>query len=212
MKNQSSQFEFIPKNYFQKIQRKEIEQYPNQAIAIDFGCGEGDSLIAFSKEFPKTYFIGIEKLLGRARKTKRKLQNEKISNASIFRIDGEYALSWLFADKSIHRIYLLFPDPWQKRKHNKNRLLRPEILNQISRILKNKGDFILKTDDLSYFQQAEKICSKHKNFILVPSEEIYLPTTQFEKTWKKQSKVIYQLRAQKKDESENSNYLRKRLS
>jgi tRNA (guanine-N7-)-methyltransferase len=49
-------------------------------------------------------------------------------------------------DASIERIYLLNPDPWPKTRHHKRRFIQPDALDDLARILKPGGDFIMSTD------------------------------------------------------------------
>ena len=47
---------------------------------------------------------------------------------------------------SFERIYLLYPDPWPKARHNKRRFVSPENLAHFHRVLKPEGLFLFASD------------------------------------------------------------------
>jgi tRNA (guanine-N7-)-methyltransferase len=46
----------------------------------------------------------------------------------------------------LQRIYLLFPDPWPKKRHTKRRMLQPNVLAQFARVLAKGGQLLVATD------------------------------------------------------------------
>ena len=47
---------------------------------------------------------------------------------------------------AFERIYLLYPDPWPKARHNKRRFVSAETLAHFHRILKPEGLFLFASD------------------------------------------------------------------
>jgi tRNA (guanine-N7-)-methyltransferase len=62
-------------------------------------------------------------------------------------------LAWL-PDGSIGRIFLLFPDPWPKKRQLKRRLLAPELLGELARVLRQGGELRFASDDADYAARA----------------------------------------------------------
>ena len=85
-------------------------------------------------------------------------------------------------NNTISQIYMLFPDPWQKKKHRKRRLFNEYTFKVIMSIIKKDGFFHFTTDNISYALEARKIISK------ITSDDIAFsknrgcrPITKFEK-------------------------------
>ena len=57
-------------------------------------------------------------------------------------------------------IYILFPDPWPKKRHKKRRIVNEEFLKKIFTILKKNGKVFFSTDNLDYFTNVKTIIKK----------------------------------------------------
>ena len=76
-------------------------------------------------------------------------------------------------------IYIIHPDPWPKRKHHKNRLIRHGFIDVLWRILKSRGFIEISTDHKDYanwivqhFRERKDFESVYdKGFIKNPKEE-----------------------------------------
>jgi tRNA (guanine-N7-)-methyltransferase len=84
-------------------------------------------------------------------------------------------------------IYILHPDPWPKAKHEKRRLLQPEFLADIDRILSPGGLIILGTDHADYFDWA-KIQINASNFKILNRDEFAPPSPGLETRYKIKNK------------------------
>ena len=85
-------------------------------------------------------------------------------------------------NNTISQIYMLFPDPWQKKKHRKRRLFNEYTFRVIKSIIKKNGFFHFSTDNINYALEAKSVISK------VTSDEVafsrnrgFRPITKFEK-------------------------------
>jgi tRNA (guanine-N7-)-methyltransferase len=67
--------------------------------------------------------------------------------------DAREVLAWLPA-RSVKRIFMLFPDPWPKKRQVKRRLLSAETLREIARALIAGGEFRFASDNGEYAGQA----------------------------------------------------------
>ena len=57
---------------------------------------------------------------------------------------------------SFSKIYILFPDPWHKKKHNKRRLINLDFLKILEKISNENVEILIATDDLDYSNQIMK--------------------------------------------------------
>lgn len=70
-------------------------------------------------------------------------------------------------DRSISRLFLMFPDPWPKARHAKRRFVHPAILPELARVLKPGGLWRIASDDPTYQAWVEEVFSNQNRFILL---------------------------------------------
>jgi tRNA (guanine-N7-)-methyltransferase len=143
-------------------------------IILDIGFGTGDSTIALKDMFPQYCILGIEAY-------KPGIKNLLSKNIHTHYGDALEIIEKI-SSNSISQIYMLFPDPWQKKKHRKRRLFNEYTFRVITSIMKKDSFFHFSTDNISYALEAKEIISK------VTSDEIafsknrgFRPITKFEK-------------------------------
>src|SRR5882724_3746168 len=166
-------------------------------LHVDLGCGDGSFLCEMAQQFPKRNFLGIERLTKRVEKVRRKA--EKIANARVLRADTLFAIRYLLSKNSVETFYLLFPDPWPKRRHHFRRIFTRDFLRAIAAALEKHGILRVATDQLDYFHQIERVSRAHLQFQAVaPSlEAAVLPVTKFERKFRDQGACIYRLTLRK---------------
>ena len=69
-----------------------------------------------------------------------------------------------FPDNSFDKIYLLFPDPWPKKKHANRRFVNPDNLQELARLLKKGGILQIATDHPVYKSWVLHTMAKDSNF------------------------------------------------
>jgi tRNA (guanine-N7-)-methyltransferase len=169
----------------------------NAPVHVDLGCGDGSFLCEMAQQFPKSNFLGIERLTKRVKKVRRKA--EKIENVRVLRADTLFAVRYLLPESSVETFYLLFPDPWPKRRHQFRRIFTRDFLDAIAAALEKHGVLRVATDHLDYFFQIERLSRAHLQFQVVPqlSNDAVLPVTRFERTFRGQGVPIYRLTLRK---------------
>lgn len=150
LKNYQPRFLYTPPSWFQPLDWQVVFGNP-QPVEVDLGCGDGSFLIARARHHPERNFLGVERLLGRARKVDRKAQQAGLSNVRVLRIESGYAVNYLFPPASVAVFHLYFPDPWPKKRHQKRRLVQPDFVNALARTLMPGGEVRLATDHAGYF-------------------------------------------------------------
>lgn len=166
-------------------------------LHVDLGCGDGSFLCDMAQQFPKRNFLGIERLTKRVEKVRRKA--EKIENVRVLRADTLFALRYLLPECSVHAFYLLFPDPWPKRRHHFRRIFTHGFLDAIAVALEERGLLRVATDQIDYFHQIERFGCTHLQFQVVPQspDESVFPLTKFERKFRDQGAPIYRLTLRK---------------
>jgi len=120
-------------------------------LQVEIGFGLGDYLIKQAKAFPDKNFVGIEEAWIPVRTALRKIALAGVNNIRIVRADAQVALERLFLQKSLHRVYAIFPCPWPKRKHVKHRLFSLAFLELANNRLVDGGAVSMVTDHQPYF-------------------------------------------------------------
>ena len=82
-------------------------------------------------------FLGIERMRGRVEKVCHKAA--KIGNVRVLHLETSYAVRYLLPENAVETFYLLFPDPWPKRRHQRRRVATSEFLDAIHRALRRRG-------------------------------------------------------------------------
>jgi len=191
--------ELVPETYFAPLDLFSV--FGRIApLHVDLGCGDGAFLSELARCHPDQSFLGIEKLVGRVAKACRK--TAALENVRILKVESSYAVRYLLPENSVSIFYLLFPDPWPKRRHRRRRIVTTEFLDSIHRALEPGGFFHIATDQLDYFKQMQTIvpstarkleCMKHSSF----REHVDLPITKFERRFREQGTPIYRLALRK---------------
>jgi tRNA (guanine-N7-)-methyltransferase len=165
-------------------------------LDVDLGCGDGSFLCEMAQQFPKRNFLGIDRLTKRVEKVRRK--TDKIENVRVLRADTLFAVRYLLPERSVEAFYLLFPDPWPKRRHQLRRIFTLDFLEAIAAALEKHGILRVATDQLDYFHQIERLSRAQLQFQTVaPSLEAVLPVTKFERKFREWDAPIYRLTLRK---------------
>tara|TARA_R110000868_G_scaffold46352_5_gene153172 strand:+ start:5250 stop:5939 length:690 start_codon:yes stop_codon:yes gene_type:complete len=123
------------------------------ACALEIGFGSGEHLIAQAAAHPQSLYVGIEPFLNGVAKTLAAIEHGKVSNIRVHRGDARDVLP-RFVDGCFDQIFLLFPDPWHKKRHAKRRFIQQSTRDDFARILKPGGRFRVATDVKSYADHA----------------------------------------------------------
>jgi tRNA (guanine-N7-)-methyltransferase len=76
----------------------------------------------------------------------RLAQRNLAERARVFAEDAGHAMRRLGPDASVRRIFVHFPDPWWKRRHQKRLVVRDRFVDEVARLLEPGGELFLQTD------------------------------------------------------------------
>jgi len=189
---------FVPGDYFRRLEPGEIFD-DGAPLEIDLGCGDGSFLVDLARALPEYRFLGVERLLGRARKVCRKAVRAGLGNLRVLRLESRYTVEWLLPPASVRRLHLLCPDPWPKARHHKRRIIQPEFLSALARVLEPGGEFLFKSDDADYFEWTLECLATCPDLEPVPWPEdaFFYPKTDFERQWLAEGRIIQRLRCRR---------------
>lgn len=124
-------------------------------VAIEIGPGRGEFLLASARADPQRNFFAIEHSASRTREIAARLDKSGIENARVICGDA-VCLIELLPEGSVAAFYVLFPDPWWKRRHKKRLLWTPRFAAGVHRALRRGGTVELVTDVPDYFALAQR--------------------------------------------------------
>ncbi len=121
-------------------------------LAVELGFGLGDYLIRTAAAHPDMDFVGVEIGWFLIRRTLQKLTTAGLKNVALVQAEAHMALDRLFAENSIETIWAMFPVPWPKARHEKNRLFSKSFICLLNSRLALKGEAFVVTDHQAYVQ------------------------------------------------------------
>ncbi len=122
-------------------------------VWLEIGFGGGEHLAGQAKLHADIGFIGAEPFVDGVAKLLTALEEQEISNVRLRRGDARDLVAQ-FADRSIDRAFILFPDPWPKTRHRKRRLVQPDFIVELARVLKAGARLRFATDWADYANRA----------------------------------------------------------
>ena len=176
-------------------------ELPGQ-INVEIGSNRGRFLRGLGELYPDQSVLGIEIRKRFSQSLQTELDQKGPPNAHILGADAKLALPLLFADGSISRFFVLFPDPWWKKRHAKRRLLTPSFLSLVADKVSLDGLLIIKTDVSHYAEMVEGIINSSPRWRRVkeededwPSDDLRWPETSRERNIKRKRLPIWKIYA-----------------
>jgi tRNA (guanine-N7-)-methyltransferase len=120
-----------------------------RAVWLEIGFGGGEHLVWQAEYNPDVGLIGCEPFLDGTVKVLDAIEAKGLHNIRLYGEDARDILRWLPAG-SLDRAFILFPDPWPKKRHNKRRLVNPATLQLLARATRTGGELRLATDIADY--------------------------------------------------------------
>lgn len=127
------------------------KEYANvfQPLHLDIGCGRGNFLVEMAQQQPDWNFLGLE------------IREPLVTQATAWRQGlGLKNLHFVFCNVNnslkplltalpancLHRVSIQFPDPWFKKRHQKRRVVQPELVQELATYLAPGGTVLLQSD------------------------------------------------------------------
>lgn len=122
----------------------------DRELVLEIGFGNGESLLQMAADAPEKGFIGIEvhgpgvghALIG--------IEERELTNLRLIRHDAVEVLQRYVPDNTLSRVQVYFPDPWQKARHHKRRLIQKPFTDLLHQKLRAGGELHCATDWENY--------------------------------------------------------------
>jgi tRNA (guanine-N7-)-methyltransferase len=133
---------------------------------MEIGFGGGEHLAAQAKMNPDVLFIGCEPFVNGVAGLLDHIDREKLSNIRIFNDDARLVLDAL-PEGALDKCFILFADPWPKKKHADRRFIGPQNLDRLARVLKPGALLRLASDHASLIEWMRECLLIHPDFTCV---------------------------------------------
>ena len=150
-------------------------------LIVEIGSGHGETLTAAAAAYPERNFLGFEVFDASVAATLGKIAQAGQDNIRLIAADAVSGLTHLLPGHSVGEIWVFFPDPWQKKRHHKRRLVSPGFADLAVRTLVPGGILRLATDWDSYAESMTEVLGGDDRFALISTERFPTrPMTKFE--------------------------------
>lgn len=129
------------------------QQFGDKPLWLEIGFGSGEHLVHMAETYPDKGFIGCEPFINGVATLLGKIRQLKVQNARIHAGDARDLFDVL-PDGSVEKAFLLYPDPWPKKRHHRRRFVTPEHLEPLARVMAKGAEFRVATDIPDYVRQT----------------------------------------------------------
>ena len=138
------------------------------SLTFELGCGHGHWLAAYAAAHPDEFCVGIDLITHRVERSVRKQTLGKLDNVLFLKAEATEFLDALPATVTLRKIFILYPDPWPKKKHHKNRFINAENLARLAAHAVPGARLHFRTDDADYHAWTRDHLAAHPAWRLAP--------------------------------------------
>jgi tRNA (guanine-N7-)-methyltransferase len=166
---------------------------------IDIGSGKGKFLNELATAQPDRNFLAVERAAKYHRLCCERAAKRGLTNVRLLRTTAEDLLFRLLREDSVATFYVLFPDPWPKKRHHKRRFFKPETLVTLAKALEPGGRLLVKSDHGDYAAIIAEVLAATPGLALINADEAFshLPATGFEHKYLEEGREIHSFAAEK---------------
>lgn len=147
--------------------KQDLQNY--KKINLEIGFGRGEFLLKHALLYPQELFIGSEPFLSGVMNVLQCLKDDEIPNIRVFNDDARILMSQIESEL-FDKIFILFPDPWPKARHNKRRVINQFLLDKLYQLLKWNGQIHIVTDSDDYSEWIAELLMKDNRYKILSSE------------------------------------------
>jgi tRNA (guanine-N7-)-methyltransferase len=139
---------------------------PVSEVWLEIGFGAGEHLVWQAEHNPHAGIIGAEPYVNGVVAALSALQERKLGGRVRLHPDDVIALLDWLPGASLSRAFMLFPDPWPKKRHRERRLFSPRMLDKLARLLRTDAELRFASDIADYAEAAIEHATAHPDFEL----------------------------------------------
>jgi tRNA (guanine-N7-)-methyltransferase len=155
-----------------------------QSLVWEIGSGHGHFLVQYAGAFPGKYCVGVDIIRDRLARSDRKLARARLTNCHFVQAEAGEFLEALPPGVTLTEIWVLFPDPWPKKRHHKNRILQAGFLEALAGRAGEGARLYFRTDHAEYFAAVVALVPESAGWRLDPAAP-----------WPLEQETVFQARA-----------------
>lgn len=144
-------------------------------LVLDIGVGTGDSTLQHAMQHPGNNYLAIEVHRPGIGHLLNEMGNQHVTNIRVINHDVIPVLGQLLPAGSVSQVFIFFPDPWPKKRHQKRRLINAELLGMLQKILTRNGRLHIATDWEDYAEHIALLFGNSPAFCNLAGNAIYAP-------------------------------------
>lgn len=178
-----------------------LPDFDRLPVDLELGCGTGKFALEYSILNPERQLVAVEQTVNKFAKFRRAFAEQRPTNLVPVQADGALWVDRYLPEASIERIFILYPNPYPKRKQRNLRWHYMPAMHSILRALKPNGELRFCTNLKWLLDEAAAQFSQGWNLELCGIQEVRLgsrlPLTLFEKKYLERGEICFDLRLQK---------------
>ena len=115
-------------------------------LMLEIGTNRGRFLRQLAEQNPDAGVLGVELRHKYVKLARRDLKKAGLDNAHVVCADANLLLPIAIDDGQLTDVFVLYPDPWWKKRHRKRRIIQPEFLDLLARKMRAGGTLWIRTD------------------------------------------------------------------
>ncbi len=140
-----------------------------QEVWLEIGSGNGEHAAWQASRSPSIGIIAVEPFVNGVANLLTIAGGEELHNIRVLDDDARLLLACL-TPGSIARTFILFPDPWPKRRHWRRRIVSHAVLDQLAQVMPGEAELRVGTDHAEYLVWMLRVLRSHPGFAWLPQQ------------------------------------------
>lgn len=161
-------------------------------LELEAGCGSGDFLCSLARNDPEANFAGVDLHAKSLYKAVKTAASGELENVKFVRADFRLLYPRIPPD-SLRAVYLHFPDPGMKPRHQKRRLFSQQFVDEVHRSLHPGGRLSVLTDHEGYFTEMLSLIADDERWERAREERTPdgEARSRFQRSWEEKGRTTY---------------------
>ncbi|HOC42179.1 MAG TPA: tRNA (guanosine(46)-N7)-methyltransferase TrmB [Thermoanaerobaculales bacterium] len=160
---------------------------------VEIGSGKGRFLLALAASRPERNLLAVERAGAYHKMCCERAAKHGLGNIRLLRTTAEDLLFRLLRPSSVDTLFVLFPDPWPKKRHHKRRLITLDSVAAMAGALRPGGRLLVKTDHAGYAAVIGEALAGERALRAIDAAPAFaeLPVSGFEHKYLDQGRDIF---------------------
>jgi tRNA (guanine-N7-)-methyltransferase len=134
-------------------------------VVLEIGFGMGETTAAIAQAHPDLDFLGVEVFTAGVGALLKRIDETKLRNIRVVHHDAVEVVRDMIPRDALAGVHIFFPDPWQKKRHHKRRLVAQPFIGMLASRLAAGGYLHCATDWQDYAQQMLEVLDSEPQLV-----------------------------------------------